>query len=62
MAWLVAFNEGRFDEADVETIPQLLSELAIRQQHSLLTLDSPRQQWCDAVATWIPADRSTLQQ
>jgi len=55
MAWLVAFNDGRFDAIEPEDIPGLLKTLESRVSGSGLTLDSPRKQWTTAVAGWLAA-------
>jgi len=55
MAWLVAFNNNLFDAVELESIPQLLSDLESGLQHVSLTLDSPRDQWMTAVSTWLAA-------
>jgi len=53
MAWLVAFNDGRFDAIEGETsVAAVLAALESGLQQSTLTLDSPREAWSDAVATW----------
>lgn len=57
MAWMVAFNDGLFDEVEAEAIPGILADIEKRQHQSLLTLDSPHQQWSDAVSTWISSTR-----
>jgi F-type H+-transporting ATPase subunit alpha len=53
MAWLVAFNDGLFTDADPESMPALLETLAEAIQHTPLDLDSPREEWSAAVASWI---------
>jgi len=53
MAWLVAFNDGRFEGVEPENIPTLLDHLQYQSQHTTLTLDSPRKQWGNAVAAWL---------
>jgi F-type H+-transporting ATPase subunit alpha len=53
MAWLVAFNDGRFDGVELEAIPALIGHLQHQSQHTTLTLDSPREQWANAVADWL---------
>jgi F-type H+-transporting ATPase subunit alpha len=62
LAWLVAFNEGLFDAAETDAIPQLLGALERGLQHALLTLDSPRREWCDAVSAWIAPEQGTAVQ
>lgn len=49
LAWLVAFNDGRFDKVEVESIPAVLADLESRLQRTTLTIDSPRNQWSSAV-------------
>jgi F-type H+-transporting ATPase subunit alpha len=58
MAWLVAFNDGRFDAIEPEDIPARLKTLETRVGASGLTLDSPREQWATAVADWLAADHT----
>ncbi|GMR21222.1 MAG: F0F1 ATP synthase subunit alpha [Gammaproteobacteria bacterium] len=53
MAWLVAFNDGHFDSAEPDTIPALLSALEGPVRHTTLNLDSPREEWSAAVASWV---------
>jgi F-type H+-transporting ATPase subunit alpha len=53
MAWLVAFNDGLFDSVELESIPQLLSELESGLQQASITLDSPRDEWTTSVSTWL---------
>jgi len=54
MAWLVAFNDGRFNGVPPEKISALLDVLQHQSQHTTLTLDSPRDEWSAAVADWLP--------
>jgi len=54
MAWLVAFNDGRFKGVPPEKISALLDVLQHQSQHTTLTLDSPRDEWSAAVADWLP--------
>jgi len=55
LAWLVAFNDGRFDAIEPEDLPGRLKVLENRVTASGLTLDSPREQWATAVADWLAA-------
>jgi len=62
VAWLVAFNDGRFDAAgDENPVPDLLAALESGLQHSTLTLDSPRDEWSQAVSTWLEAPSGAKQ-
>jgi F-type H+-transporting ATPase subunit alpha len=53
MAWLVAFNDHRFTGAEPEQIPGLLNRLEQALPSSGLGLDSPREQWSEAVRQWL---------
>ncbi len=54
MAWLVAFNDGLFEATDPDAISALLAELEDRVRHTALSLDTPREEWSAAVASWLP--------
>ncbi len=61
MAWLVAFNDGLFDKQELASIPTLLSTLASKLQHAAVTLDTPRDQWAQAVSAWLATvDKQSL--
>jgi F-type H+-transporting ATPase subunit alpha len=53
MAWLVAFNDGLLDHVEAEAVPRQLGDLALALCDTDLTLDSPRDQWSEAVARWM---------
>ncbi len=53
MAWLVAFNDGRFKDVAPESILTALNFLQRQSEQTTLTLDSPRQQWSNAVGEWL---------
>jgi F-type H+-transporting ATPase subunit alpha len=54
MALLIAFNEGHFDDLEEhDTVRKLLVALEAAVKDSPLTLDSPREQWAQAIAGWI---------
>jgi F-type H+-transporting ATPase subunit alpha len=53
MAWLVAFNDGHFNDVAPESVAALLELLNERSQRGTLDLDNPREQWRDAVAAWL---------
>ncbi|MCW8893088.1 MAG: F0F1 ATP synthase subunit alpha, partial [Deltaproteobacteria bacterium] len=60
MTWLVAFNDGRFKNIPLESIPAMLNFLQQKAEHTTLTLDSPRKQWSHAVGEWMQSfDRGT---
>lgn len=49
LAWLIAFNNGCFDDIETEDAAELFSILLQRTQHTTLTLDSPREQWSEHI-------------
>jgi F-type H+-transporting ATPase subunit alpha len=49
MAWLVAFNDGCFDDLETENISSALTLLESRLRQTALTIDSPRDRWSSAV-------------
>jgi len=53
MAWLVAFNDGHFEETDPDTISALLATLEEPARLTTLNLDAPREEWSAAVANWL---------
>ena len=53
MAWLVAFNDGLFDEVEPDDIPPQLALLEGRIKQTELTLNSSREQWIEAVTAWL---------
>jgi F-type H+-transporting ATPase subunit alpha len=56
MAWLVAFNDGRFDKLEMKAIPGVLETLQQKILHTTLTLDDDREEWSSAVASWVSRD------
>ncbi|WP_455199505.1 F0F1 ATP synthase subunit alpha [Kaarinaea lacus] len=53
LAWLVAFNDGLFEGCEPEQISGQLKLLEDHVKHSSLTIDSPREQFADAVSGWL---------
>ncbi len=53
MAWMVAFNDGAFDDTELEEVPRQLEKFENEVVHFGLTLDSPREQWSKAIASWF---------
>jgi F-type H+-transporting ATPase subunit alpha len=53
MAWLVAFNDGLFEAVDLEEISAVLAALEGAARLTTLSLDSPREEWSAAVASWL---------
>jgi len=54
LAWLVAFNEGLLDHVELDAVPGLLDQLALRLRDSDLTLDEDHAAWAKAVSAWLP--------
>ena len=50
MAWLVAFNDGRFDGIDPGSVPDRLESLKNRMAAASPRLDDAREEWSRAVA------------
>ena len=55
LAWLIAFNDHRFDGMEPEEIGDTLAKLDERVADSGLGLDDPREKWSQAIAGWMPA-------
>ncbi|MEJ2404089.1 MAG: F0F1 ATP synthase subunit alpha [Candidatus Thiodiazotropha sp.] len=53
LAWLIAFNDHRFEAAQPEEIPRLLARLERAVAESELTLMSSRDSWSQAIAQWL---------
>lgn len=50
MIWLVAFNDGHFDNCETDDLPALLGKLNDLLHTSQLTLDSPREKWAQFIS------------
>jgi F-type H+-transporting ATPase subunit alpha len=53
MAWLVAFNDGLFDDVEPTGVAPALANLEESLRGSSLGLDSPRSEWSETVARWL---------
>jgi F-type H+-transporting ATPase subunit alpha len=54
MALLIAFNDGHFDNIqEHDAIRESLAALEAAVKDAPLTLDSPREQWAQAIAGWM---------
>ena len=53
MAWLVAFNDGLFDDIDPFEVPDRLSALEVQVHESTLGLNEERKLWASAVKEWL---------
>ncbi len=53
LAWLIAYNDGLFDEMELENIPICLSKMEQQIKNSDLTLTNSREQWKNAIIHWL---------
>jgi F-type H+-transporting ATPase subunit alpha len=53
MAWLVAFNDGLFDDIEPDAIPPMLDNLTEAVSSSRLRLDTPREEWASTLSEWF---------
>ncbi|AWN72389.1 F0F1 ATP synthase subunit alpha [Legionella anisa] len=53
LAWLIAYNEGFFDELSLEDTPKILKKIEAEIKQCHLSLGSPREQWNNAVKEWL---------
>ena len=53
LAWLIAFNEGLLDAAGTEHAGDVMAALLPQVRDSGLTLDSPREDWLNALSGWL---------
>ena len=53
IAWMVAYNDGLFDDTEPADIRAYLTTLEKQVNRSGLTLDNPREQWSQAVSDWL---------
>lgn len=53
MAWLVAFNEGLFDNIALEKINECLNKIKTHLATSNLTLSNNRAEWVKALTAWL---------
>ncbi|MDV5168312.1 F0F1 ATP synthase subunit alpha [Photobacterium rosenbergii] len=56
LAWLVAFNDGRFNGIERQQIHPVLERLKEQVEFSGLTLDSAREAWSQALAGWLSSN------
>ena len=53
LAWLIAFNDGLFAAIDVERLASVMQALRQHIEGSSLALDTPRERWQAALASWF---------
>ena len=61
LAWLIAFNDGFFENIEPEEIAGQFDILLQRIQHTKLILDSPREQWSELIARSLGSAPGTTQ-
>jgi F-type H+/Na+-transporting ATPase subunit alpha len=52
-AWLIAYNDGLFNQLAIEDIPSVLKKMAQEVQKSNLSLANQREEWNNAVKDWL---------
>lgn len=62
LAWLIAFNDGRFDNMEPEEAAKQFDILLQHTQHTNLILDSPREQWSKLIARSLVGTAGEKQQ
>jgi F-type H+-transporting ATPase subunit alpha len=53
LAWLTAFNSGLFNQTDTKEVVKLLRLIDQGIETTLLTLDSPSEQWLQTLNEWL---------
>lgn len=53
MAWLVAFNDGLFDQARIDDVPALLTALLHHVLQAGITLEQERERWTQLVSAFF---------
>lgn len=53
LAWLIAFNDGLFDEIKLEDVSNYLKKIEKQVNYSDLELSSPREKWKNAISNWM---------
>ncbi len=53
MAWLVAYNEGLFDNVELRQVKQRMELLQRQVEHARVSIDEGRDQWKSLVHAWL---------
>ncbi|MFO7527472.1 MAG: F0F1 ATP synthase subunit alpha [Marinobacter sp.] len=53
LAWLIAFNDRRFEGMEATQVTATLDTLARASSETTLDLKSPRESWSSAIAAWL---------
>lgn len=59
MAWLVAYNEGLFDNVELRQVKQRLALLQVQVEHARVSIEEGRDQWKSLVHVWL-SEAATL--
>jgi len=59
LAWLIAFNDGLFNQAEPKGIDAWLKRIEQGVKTTTLTLDSSTEQWQSAIGLWLAVDTRT---
>ena len=62
LAWLMAFNDGYFDNMEPDEAIKQFDILLQHTQHTYLILDSPREQWSELIARSLVSTAGENQQ
>src|SRR3989338_9123508 len=57
MAWLVAYNEGLFDNVEPGKVKQRLASLQQQVEHARVSIEEGRDQWKSLVHAWLSEDK-----
>lgn len=53
LAWLIAYNDGLLDDVKTEEVAAMLGVIEQEVKNTALTLSSTREQWQEAVKSWL---------
>jgi len=53
MAWLVAYNEGLFDNIELDAVKPRLAALQEQVEHARVNIEEGREQWKNLVHVWL---------
>ena len=58
MAWMVAYNEGLFDNIELKQVKQRLALLQRQVENAKVSIDEARDQWKSLVHAWLSEDET----
>jgi F-type H+-transporting ATPase subunit alpha len=62
MAWLVAYNEGLFDNVEPAKVKQRLASLQQQVEHARVSIEEGRDQWKSLVHAWLSEEERSSEQ